>query len=174
LPRRRGRLEVRMRYLLVGAILLLPLQGCGNRGAAGEVPAVQSALSLLRSDAITKLEILYVPVEICTFMSLTPDGVEKSCRYRIIVEQFRGSKFRDDLISALEKSDMRPSTDEGDLRWACIFYDAGDERVLTMYFDGFGQFGMIAGTSVTTKRRFGFGKLRLVMLLERRCASLWE
>jgi hypothetical protein len=163
-----------MRYLLVGAILLLPLQGCGSRAAAGEVPAVRSALSVLRSDTITKLEILYVPLEICTYVPLTPEGVEKSCRYRIILEQFRGSKFRDDLISALEKSDMRPSTEDSDLRWACIFYDAEDERVLTMYFHGFGQFGMIAGTWITTRARPGFGKLRLVMLLERRCASLWE
>jgi hypothetical protein len=113
-------------------------------------------------------------MEICTFLPLSPDGVERSCRYRIILEQFRGSKFRDDLISALEKSDMRPSTEEGDLRWACIFYDTGNERALTMYFDGFGQVGLIGGAPVTHKRRPALGKLRLVMLLERRCASLWE
>jgi hypothetical protein len=174
MPPKRGRLEMTMRYLLVGAILVLPLQGCGSRGAAGEVPAIQSALSLLRSDTITKLEILYVPVEICTIAALSPDDVERICKYRITIEGFQGSKFREDFISALQKSDMRQLEHQGDLRWACIFYDAENERVLTMYFDASGQAGLIAGTPVTVKRRSGFGKLRLVMLLERRCASLWE
>jgi hypothetical protein len=164
-----------MRCLVLAAALLLPLQGCGRRGAAGEDPSVRSALRPLRTGIITRLEILYLPKEIETFAALGPEQLEKLCYYRISVDHFDQSKLKRDLLSVLEHSDMREATgpySEPDCRWGCIFYNEAGGRVLTMYFDGAGVKGLIGKTPVALRRTFG--KLAMVRLLESRCSCLWE
>jgi hypothetical protein len=53
------------RWLLLSVLLLLPLQACGGhaRSDAGtdEDASVRSAMSLVRSGMVTRLEILYMP-----------------------------------------------------------------------------------------------------------------
>jgi hypothetical protein len=154
-----------MRYLVLAAALLLPLQGCGRRGAAVQEPFVRSALSLLQSKSVTRLEILY----------FSRHAETEIYERKLNVENFLESSWKPDIIRALEDPHMKRVTGpvtQPDCRWACVFYDAKGIRVLTMYFDGHGWKGLIAGTPVAFTGRFG--KLRLVALLENRCLPSWE
>ena len=127
---------------------------------------VRSAVKLLRSQAIVTLEIFYLPEELTTRGALDPKQLEQACFYRIRVEQFQYcTKLRRGLISALESSAVTPTTDQADLRWGCVFYNARKARVLAMYFGSFGK-GMIGRTWVTTN-----GKV--VEFLRSRCSCVW-
>jgi hypothetical protein len=161
---------MRTRYLLLGMILLLPLQACGGHvpsgGAVGEDPVVRSAVSVMRSGTTTRLQILYLPKEITTIVRVDLDALERLCYYRIGIERFHDSKLRSDLISALENSSVQRTREEADLRWGCVFYDAKDTRVLTIYFDRWGRNGLINGIAVTSNGRY-------VDVLEQKCSGLW-
>ena len=161
-----------MRCLVVGAMLLLSLGAYGRDmredAVAGERPLAQSALRLMSSKTATRLEILYYPTWILTRTALSPERLEKLSSYRISIRAFQDAKLRDDLISALERSAVKTTTQsEADYRWACIFYNADGTRLLTMYFDGFGTKGLINGAPVTS-----IGPV--VKCLERRCSGLWR
>jgi hypothetical protein len=158
-----------MRRLVLGMLLLLPLPACGGHTRDSSEPAedawVESAMRPVCSGVVTRLEILYLPKEIMTIANLRPEQLEKGCYYRISIEQFQASRLREDLISALRSSAIRKVSDEGDLRWGCIFYN-GQHRVLTMYFDRFGK-GLIGGTRIASNGRF-------VEFLSRRFSCVWE
>lgn len=134
--------------------------------AVGEKVLSQAA-DVMRSGAITKLEVLYYPKEMLTRTRLNPELLEKQYYYKISIERFQSSKLKSEMISAFENSAIKPAAIEPDLRWACIFYNTNNDRVLTMYFDASGKKGIIDGVSVVSDGR-------LVKLLESRCSSLWE
>jgi len=161
-----------MRHLLLGAVLLtfLPLTGGCARRASGPstVRLVRSVSAVIRSETVTRLDVLSFPKEIRTVAALTPDDLEVSWFYRITVRRFARSKLKRELVSALQTSaiNTRPQRD-ADYRWACIFYKDDGTRAVAMYFDGFGTVGLIAGTPVTLNGRF-------VRLLERRFSCAWK
>jgi hypothetical protein len=134
--------------------------------ASGE-PVVQSAVDLMRSGTITRLEIVHLPRWIMTYMDVSPQMLEEICFYRISIQELEEAKLWGELISAVASSPIRRTTSEADCRWGCIFYDEDDSRVLTMYFNGFGSKGFIDETPVTSVGP-------IVDLLERRCSCLWE
>jgi hypothetical protein len=121
----------------------------------------------MRSATTDRLEILCVPKHILTRADLGPDLLEKQYNYRITIRMLHASELQDDLIRALDQPSIRRAAAQPpDVRWACIFYDTNNTRVLAMYFDGFGRKGLINGTPVTSVGP-------IVEVLERRCASLW-
>jgi len=168
-----------MRWLLLGLLLVLSLQGCAEQRTGDSQRAadqwLQPTLSLMRSGVVTRLEIIYLPKWIETPVPVLPRQLEGAGYYRISIEHFDESKLKRDLLSVLESSDMKQATApdwEPDCRWGCVFYNQAGVRVLGMYFDAAGVKGWIGKTPVTLRRRFG--KLAIVRLLESRCSSLWE
>ncbi len=154
-------------------MLLALLPGCGRRDTAREERAVQHAVKALQSRTVTKLDILYYNKDALTRASITPKHLEERYQRKLTVEKFQGSDWQRDLVRALQARDMkRASFDYPDCRWACIFYDAKQARVLTMYFDGHGWRGLIGGTPVEVQQ--SPGKLKVVSLLEKRCLPRWE
>ncbi len=163
------------RWALVAWILFLPLLGCGRPGGVSNDPRIRSAIALLRSRTIIRLEVLYLPRNVLSRISVTPEQLANICSRRITIENFQGSDLRRDMIAALEHLDMMRASGlyaEPDCRWGCLFYSDSHARVLTMYFDGHGWKGLINGTPVARTGRFG--KPRLVTLLENRCLSFWD
>ncbi len=132
-------------------------------------PVVQTAVDLLRSEeAIARAEILYFPVENESPIAVTPELLERGYyEYRIEIRYFDQAKLRGELADALAMSVIRPTTEQGDLRWGCILYDWEGRRVLTMYFDRDGRFGFINGVPMR-----GCGQA--VQTLKLRCAPLWQ
>jgi hypothetical protein len=126
-----------------------------------------TALDLIRSGTASKLEVLCVPKEVETTVALYPELLEKTWDYKITFRNFQYVPIKNDLISALENSSIVQTNVTGDLRWACVFYNTNDVRILTMYFNSNGKIGLIEGKPVISNGR-------LVKLLESRCSSLWE
>jgi hypothetical protein len=162
---------MRMRYLLVGAILLLPLQGCGNRAQSGSAAAeediVRKAVGLLQSGTATRLEILYLPKEVATRGSVDPPYLERACYYRIGIERLDQAPLGAELATTLVSANIRLRPSRSDLRWGLIFYDASNSRVLTIYLDKFGRKGLINGQTMVSNGQ-------LDALLARRCSCLWD
>ena len=146
-----------MRIQLLGLLLILSLQGCSHRGSQVKPrnvsPLAQAAVKLLRDPNTTQLEVLWVPKEIETRTRLTPQRLEHTAWWKVRIKDFQRDELRDQLIQALQESDLRKGTDAGDLRWACIFTDPKNKRVLTMYFAGRGPKGLIQGVAVTSNGR---------------------
>lgn len=160
-----------MRCFLLSVTLILTSQAFGgnvqDHKAVRRHPLEEPVMKLLRSERIVRLQILCVPKEIATRADLTPRQLERICNYKIDVRDFQTSVLRGELISTLEKPFVEEAWARADFRWGCIFYDAKGSRVLTMYFDGFGQKGLINGVRVTSVAS-------VVTVLERRCSCLWE
>ena len=163
---------------LLAATVLLCLTASGRVGGpAAKSPSqrtpaetarmVQAAASLLRTEgAIDKAEIVHMPNEVLTYLRVSPEELERSYYFKLEVREFSISRLATELGAALENSKLRPTTDEGDLRWGCIFYDDKGARVLTVHFDARGRCGFIDGIPVA-------GGEQIVEVLARRCSCLW-
>lgn len=150
---------------IIVVIALLFITGCNKDQNIS--PIALLAISLIQSADASKLEVLCVPKEVETMVALYPDLLEKTWKYKITFRDFQYLPIKKDLISAIENSSIVQSNVEGDLRWACIFYNTNNIRILTLYLDGNGEKGLIGGKSITSN-----GKI--VKCLEQRCSSLWK
>jgi len=146
-----------MQRHLLAILLLLPLLGCDQQRqqrtaqtTPSTPPMVQSAVSVLRDPRTTRVEVFWVPKEVATRTRLTPQLLEDIRNRKMNDSGFQGSELQRSLIQALQQADIQPGSDPGDLRWACIFHGAGNIRVLSIYFDGYGRKGLIQGTPVTS------------------------
>jgi hypothetical protein len=100
--------------------------------------------------------------------------LERIYQHKLSVDRFGRSGWSDDFVRALRAHDMEQVPGpRPDCRWGCIFYDARNTRVLTMYFDGPGGWGLIHGVLVEV-RGGPSAKLALVALLEKRYLLKWE
>ncbi len=141
---------------------------CGGGGTPGGDQLARRAVGIMRADSTECLDILAVPWEILTVHALSPEELERQYYYKMSARYFQRSALQEDLISALEGSEITPDLSaRGDQRWACIFYDTKGARVLTIYFDSFGREGWIAGTPVRANGEF-------VEVLEKRCSPFWK
>ena len=169
---------MKRRYLLPAVVLLLSLQACSKQAqsvknapqgpvnSAPQEPVVQKAVSLLQSGTAARLEILYLPKEVATRVSVDPQYLARACFYRIRIEDLGQTPLGAELAGTLGISDIKVTASDSDLRWGLIFYDAANARVLTIYLDKFGRRGLINGQTMISNGE-------LDALLERRCSGLW-
>ena len=169
---------MRRHCLLPAMVLLLFLQACNRQAqsvnnapqepvnSAPQEPIVQKAVSLLQSGTAERLEILYLPKEVATRVSVDPAYLGRACFYRIWIERLDQSPLRSELATTLANSGITLTPSDSDLRWGLIFYDAAGARILTIYLDKFGRRGLINGRTMISNGE-------LDALLERRCSCLW-
>jgi hypothetical protein len=95
------------RHLVLAAVLLLLLQGCGRREVVTEEPSAQRAVTLLRPGTVARMEVLYFDRRILLRAAMTPKQLEQAYQHKLTVEHFGRSDWRDDLIRALQAHDMK-------------------------------------------------------------------
>lgn len=155
-------------YFCIFCVLIaFSITSLSCKKAQNNTAVTLAAMDLIRSGTASKLEVLCVPKEEETMVALYPELLEKTWSYKITFRDFQFSPIKKDLISALEDSSITQTNVTCDLRWACIFYNTNDVRVLSIYFDGDSKKGLIEGKSVISNGKF-------VRVLEQRCSYLWK
>jgi len=114
-------------------------------------PDLDGILDLLGDRQISRIEILHVSDHVTTLVNLTPEGLRRICRSRVTIELERESPQIEGLSTALKE--VESSQDAGDLRWAILFFDrTGNERG-AIFFDRFGEKGVLNNRVISLKGR---------------------
>jgi hypothetical protein len=120
--------------------LVSPVFGEEPGESARSSSKIRSKLALAASKNVAILEVIYFPEEIETEIAVTASKLEKGYSRKTIVRRFQDSDLRSSILDALLKSRFQQRPDGSpDLRWACIFYDANNVRLLSVYLDRFGK-----------------------------------
>ncbi len=112
---------------------------------------IDALISSLRSSGVERVEILQIPPRVLTRTRVTPDMLERSFHYKLIIRDIRGGAFGPDLLAALVSTSVQPAAEMGDVRWGVIFFGSGEQRVESLYFDAAGHRGALDSLAVSFK-----------------------
>jgi hypothetical protein len=137
-----------MRFGLVLALLAFCPCLCFAQGTpvnAADTPQSRIAVLVdkLGSNQVQRIEIVQIPPRILTRTRVSPDMLERSFHYKLIIRDIRGGAYRSSLLAALKYTSASPSTEMGDLRWGVVFFDQNDQRIESLYFDASGRRGAV-------------------------------
>jgi hypothetical protein len=97
----------------------------------------------LRSNEVQRVEIIQMPPRMLTRTRVTPEMLERSFHYKLVIRDLRGGAYAPSLNAAVASMSAEPSAEMGDLRWGILFFDQGDQRIGSIYFDGSGGRGAV-------------------------------
>jgi hypothetical protein len=121
--------------------------------------AAQSRIDMLvnslRTNQVGRLEILQIPPRILTRTRVTPEMLERSFHYKLIIHDIRGGAYGPDLLAALVSTSVEPAAEMGDLRWGVIFFNVAEQRIASLYFDASGRRGALDSQGVSFKGALG-------------------
>lgn len=138
-------------FVVISLLLLINIfTGCeemkGNSQVQSQVDSIATKLSKYE---IGKTEILHIPPRILTRTTITPDMLERSFYYKLIIHDASGSIHREKLIKLLKSLKVQQHSEMADIRWGIIFYDLDDRRAGAIYFDRWGRHGAVGDTPVS-------------------------
>jgi hypothetical protein len=145
-----------MRIWVVVAVLLVTTSVCVSEGTAADGQVTPQAridhlIGQVRSNEVKRVEIVQIPPHVLTRTRVTPELLERSFHYKLVIGDIRGGAYAASLASAVGSVSAEPGTDAGDLRWGVTFFDQGDQRITSFYFDASGHRGAIDNTPVAFK-----------------------
>jgi hypothetical protein len=108
-------------------------------------------MSKLRSNEVQRVEIIQIPPRIMTRTRVTPDMLERSFHYKLVIRDIRGGVYTPSLNAAIASMSGESSAEMGDLRWGVLFFDQTDQRIGSLYFDGSGGRGVVDSLPVSFK-----------------------
>jgi hypothetical protein len=130
-----------MKMLWFSLFLFAPM--CvGGQNAAQD--GMESLRSLLKAGTIRRVEILRIPDETMTRTSVRPEDLRSIASYKVIFNEGFESTFG----SLLSETSFNRSSQNSDLRWGVLFYNASGEEVGSMFVDKFGENGVVNGEHV--------------------------
>lgn len=143
----------------LGVILVLLLMGtpvCSAQGApVNAADTAQSRISTLigklRSNEVQRIEIIQIPPRILTRTRVTPEMLERSFHYKLVIRDIRGGLYGPSLIAAVASTSAEPSAEMGDLRWGVTFFDQNEQRIVSLYFDASGRRGAVDSLAASFK-----------------------
>jgi hypothetical protein len=148
-------IEVVMRaFVIVILLFVATTSTCDAQAEHMSAPiSVQTRIgaivSGLRSGEIVRVEILQIPPGVETRTRVTPDILERTYDYKLIIRDLRGGAHSEGLRAAVASTSIAPSTDLADLRWGLIFLDNSGQRVGALYLDASGRFGVVDSVAVS-------------------------
>ncbi len=137
---------VRLSALVFAVSAFALVQG----NSAGRGADLASLTRLINAGRVQSVEILYVPPTVVRAVNMTPDGLRKGYRYKIIIQDFAGSKASLELASALGRTEVHETGESADVTFGVVFRVTGGS-VREVYMDGFGRLGLIDGSAVSFK-----------------------
>lgn len=127
-------------------------------GLAGEVtnglPAHLDDLTAkltedVRTGNVSRVEIVYYPVNILTRADLSPVLLEKNCYFRLVISQAAASAKCTGFLQALTATKISARIGSADFRWGISVYDKRGAKTFSLYLDGFGQKALIGDSALT-------------------------
>jgi hypothetical protein len=114
--------------------------------AQGGVESKMDALrSLLKTGAVTKVEVLRMPDTVMTRVAVTPQALRLSASYTVIFNEDIVGTFEPLLVGVSPKVENH----NADLRWGVLFYDAQNHETGSLFVDKAGQYGYLNGETVS-------------------------
>jgi hypothetical protein len=137
-------------------VVLMTASGHSAQGASvSAADTAQSRISTLigklRSSEVMRVEIVQIPPRVLTRSRVTPEMLERSFHYKIIIQDLRGGAYGQSLVAAVASITAERSADMGDLRWGVTFFDQTGQRIESLYFDASGHRGAVDSLPVSFK-----------------------
>jgi hypothetical protein len=142
-----GTMGYRNQMVLLFAFVFL----CSCAGREKQTPPnLATVQAYLSSGVIRRLEIYYLPEDILTRASLSPERLQQGATQRVIIN-YPSQKFLNTVADALRAETFTANTDksEGDIRLGILMYSESDKPVISIFFDQFGRKCTFAGVSYT-------------------------
>jgi hypothetical protein len=105
-------------------------------------------LDRLRKHEVQRIEIIQIPPNILTRTRVTPELLEQSYNYKLVIRDIRGNFYENSLISALTSTSVHAASEMADVRWGISFFH-GDELIERLYFDPSGGRGAVGSIAVS-------------------------
>lgn len=106
--------------------------------------------NLVKRREIRRWEIHHVPLQVLTTVAITPESLERSSSYSLIIRLriWPGSTRLRGFLDALKATKTTPGKELSDIRWGCSFYDSQGVQVFSVYLAGLGSNGVLNGRTV--------------------------
>lgn len=128
--------------LFLGLLIYLPQYAVGSTEPNGSISGVVEALA---NAEIAKLEIFYYPVDILTRSRVTPEGLEKNYRFKLIIRGEAAPDATKEFLVALKGSELNVATADADFRWGSLFYDGSGKLIASIYLNDRRTIALING-----------------------------
>jgi hypothetical protein len=102
----------------------------------------------LANGEIARVEILCTPSSV-TQTPLTPRVLEATPHYRLIIDDFRASPYRQEFQRAARSLAVQPLFANPNVRWGMIFYDLDRNRIVGLFYDPASRSGAVNETSAS-------------------------
>src|SRR6516164_438739 len=146
-----------MRFSTALAVVLMCtlIDAAQGEGPVNTLDTAQSRIDglvdKLRSGSVQRIEIVQIPSRILTRTRVTPEMLERSFHYKLVVRDIRGGPYAASLTAALASTSADPASEMGDLRWGIAFFDVNDQRIDSLYFDASGRHGAVDSLATVFK-----------------------
>jgi hypothetical protein len=145
-----------MRLGAVLVVLLLNTLVCSAQGGAVNITdtpqsRVNALADRLRTNSVQRIEIIQMPPRMLTRTRITPEMLEKSFHYKLIIRDIRGGVYVPSLTAAVASTSADSAPDPGDLRWGIAFFDQNERRIAFLYYDASGRHGAVDTSPVVFK-----------------------
>ena len=105
--------------------------------------------NLVKRHEIRRWEIHHVPLRILSPVAFTPESLERSSSYTLIIRRiWPGNTRLRGFLDALKATKAIPTREPSDLRWGCSFYDRKGVKVFSVYLAALGSEGVLNGRTV--------------------------
>lgn len=131
----------------LAAVILLAASAGTQAGVAqiNQANSLQNLKTMIRAGSITKVQVLHLPDDVLTPVSVTPKSLRFTAYYTICFNRDIAGTF-EPLLSGLS---TKPENHIPDLRWGVLFYDAENHEVGSIFVDGFGHYGYLDDRTVS-------------------------
>lgn len=102
----------------------------------------------LAAREIVAIDILAISQSSFTGIAITPESIQKNFHYKLELRNAGMNLYRKSLVEVLGGVSLTDTTENSDIRWAIIFYNAKMEALSTIYLDKVGNVGIVNGHSV--------------------------
>jgi hypothetical protein len=134
-------------------VLVALLLGCTHAGQTRpsnmEQDQVASIVAALKTDKVSRIEILQIPSRILYRTRVTSAVLEKDYYLKLTIRYFHDSDQFARLVASLDSTRVELQSNPADLRWGLIFYSKDDSRIGAFFFDQTGSRGAVNGTPVS-------------------------
>jgi hypothetical protein len=131
--------------------LIYSAQGASVSATDTAQSRISTLIGKLRSNEVIRVEIVQIPPRVLTRTRVTPEMLERSFHYKLIIQDLRGGAYGPSLVAAVASIAADPSAEMGDLRWGVTFFDQTEQRIESLYFDASGHRGAVDSLPVSFK-----------------------
>jgi len=115
---------------------------------------IQGIATSFLAGSVESIEILQIPSRILTRSAITPEMLERSFYYKLVIQDPASGPYKDKLQDALGSMSVKGKAEMKDVRWGVLFYAKNGRRVGSPYFNMNGTYGAVDGRPASFRGDF--------------------